>query len=385
MKLTQMILFFGIVFAVYGLINYYIVKRLLSVIPEQYKGIALILSLFFVLSYIIGRVIENYWISYLSDFLVWIGSFWIAIMFYTFLSLLIIDLIRLINWAVPFLPGVLSKNPIKTKQYVAMIVSIFVVIMVVGGFITTRMIQIRKYNLIINKKAGDLKSLNIVMVSDLHLGTINGSKFAYKIVDKINKLKPDIILFAGDIIDEDIEPVLRDNVGNALLELRAKYGVYGITGNHEYIGGVNKAVDYLNNHNIKIIRDGHVLIDNSFYVVGREDRAINRFSEYNRKSLQEIMADIDKSMPVIMMDHQPFNLEEAQNNGVDLQLSGHTHNGQLWPLNYIVKKIYELPWGYKTKGSTHYYVSCGVGGWGPPVRTGSLPEIIQIKLNFTGK
>ncbi len=385
MKLTQMILFFGIVFVVYGIINYYIIKRLLSIIPDQYKGIALTISLFVVLSYLAGRVLENFWISYLSDFLVWVGSFWIAIMFYSFLAIMLVDFVRLINWAIPFLPEALFKNPLKTRQFIAMIVSVFVIIMVGGGHITTRMIQIKKYAISINKKAGSLKSLKIVMASDLHLGTINGSKFAYKIVDRINKLNPDIILFAGDIIDEDIKPVLRDNVGNALLKLRAKYGVYGITGNHEYIGGVNKAVEYLNNHNIKMIRDSYVLIDNSFYVVGRDDRASNRFSDYHRKTLEEIMSGVNKELPVIMMDHQPFNLEEAQKNGIDLQLSGHTHNGQLWPLNYILKKIYELPWGYKIKGNTHYYVSCGVGGWGPPVRSGSAPEIVQIELNFKGK
>lgn len=82
------------------------------------------------------------------------------------------------------------------------------------------------------------------------------------------------------------------------------------------------------------------------------------------------------------MDHQPFNLEQAEQNGVDLQLSGHTHNGQLWPLNHIVNKVYELAWGYKRKTNTHYYVSSGAGGWGPPVRTGSRPEIIKINLHF---
>ena len=179
-----------------------------------------------------------------------------------------------------------------------------------------------------------------------------------------------------------IKPVLRDNVGEALLELNAKYGVYAITGNHEYIGGVSDAVEYLNKHNIHMIRDTYVKIDNSFYVVGREDRDSKRFADYSRKPLNEILEGIDKSLPVIMIDHQPFQLNEAMENGIDLQLSGHTHNGQLWPVNYIVGMIYELPWGYKLKGKTHYYVSCGVGGWGPPVRIGSRPEIIKITLNF---
>lgn len=382
MKLQQAIIFFGIVFTVYGLVNYYIYRRIVPIVPDNYRLVFSIIFIAVVVSYIAGRILENYWVWYVSDLLVWIGSFWIAIMFYTFLSLIVIDIVRLINYVLPFFPSVITKDPEKVRRTMAIIVSIFVLIMVVAGFINTRMITIKKYNININKKAGELKSLNIVMASDLHLGTINGKSFAYRVVDKINKLNPDIILFAGDIIDEDIKPVLRDNVGEALLELKAKYGVYGITGNHEYIGGVNAAVEYLKNHNIQMIRDTSVKIDNSFYIVGREDRDSKRFADYSRKPLNKIIEGVDKSLPIILMDHQPFQLSDASNNGIDLQLSGHTHNGQLWPVNYIVKKIYEIPWGFKFIGNTYYYVSCGVGGWGPPVRIGSLPEIINIKLNF---
>lgn len=94
------------------------------------------------------------------------------------------------------------------------------------------------------------------------------------------------------------------------------------------------------------------------------------------------MNGVDISHPVILMDHQAFRLEEAESNGIDLQLSGHTHHGQLWPFNFITKKVYELSWGYKKKGKTHYYVSSGVGTWGPPIRTGNRPEIVNIRLRF---
>ncbi|MFA7228553.1 MAG: hypothetical protein WC061_05910, partial [Melioribacteraceae bacterium] len=134
--------------------------------------------------------------------------------------------------------------------------------------------------------------------------------------------------------------------------------------------------------NVIVLRDRFEKIDGSFYIVGREDRAIRQFAGGRRKELKELLSGIDKSLPVIMMDHQPFALNEASENGIDLQLSGHTHNGQLWPLNYIVEKIYELGWGYKILGNTQYYISCGVGGWGPPVRTGSRPEIINFKIRF---
>jgi len=382
MKTTQAITFFAIVFSIYGLINFYIAKRIISVIPDNYKNLSIVVLVFLILSYIFGRILENYWVSYLSDFLIWCGSFWIAIMFYSFLFLITIDLIKIINHFLHFLPSFITENPVKVKKFLSVSISILIFILIMGGYFTSKIINIRKYDLFINKKAGNLKSLNIVMASDLHLGTINGKMFAYKIVDKINKLKPDIILFAGDIIDEDIKPVLKDNVGEALFELKAKYGIFGITGNHEYIGGVDDAVNYLNAHKIQMLRDSSILIDNAFYIVGREDRSINRFSEKKRKELNELTKDLDKSLPNILMDHQPFHLEEAEQNGIDLQLSGHTHYGQLWPLNYIIRKIYELPWGYKLKGNTHYYVSCGAGGWGPPIRIGSLPEIVNIKLHF---
>jgi hypothetical protein len=131
-----------------------------------------------------------------------------------------------------------------------------------------------------------------------------------------------------------------------------------------------------------MLRDQSVKIADSFYLVGREDRSVGRFNGHLRKALPELMAAVDKKYPVILMDHQPFGLNEAVTESVDLQISGHTHYGQIWPLNYIVERIYELAWGYKKIAGTHFYVSNGVGTWGPPVRVGNRPEIINIRLNF---
>ncbi len=382
MKLSQQLIFFGIVFSVYGLINYYILRRGLSVIPESYRTIYLVTGVFFVISFIAGRFLERVWISFFSDVLIWVGSFWIAFMFYFFLSLVIIDLLRFINFLIPFFPSFITANIEKTKRITALVVFVFVIITIAGGYINTRTINTRTYKFKINKYAGELSSLNIVMASDLHLGTILGKSFLNNLVDKINALKPDIILLAGDIVDEDLNPVIKNNVGEELVRLKSKFGVFAITGNHEYIGGVEAAVKYLTAHGITELRDTSVKIDDSFSVVGREDRSVKQFSGRQRKSLSELLTGIDKSFPIIMMDHQPFGLNEASENGIDLQLSGHTHNGQLWPINYIIEKIYDLAWGYEVRGDTHYYVSCGVGGWGPPIRTGSRPEIVNLKIKF---
>ncbi|PKL84370.1 MAG: metallophosphoesterase [Ignavibacteriae bacterium HGW-Ignavibacteriae-3] len=382
MKLTQQIIFFGIVFTVYGLINFYIIRRGLSAIPDSYKSLFIYSVVFAAVSFIAGRILENVWISFVSEFLIWIGSFWIAIMFYLLLSILIIDLFRLVNFIVPIFPAFITENIQKSRQITALIVSVLVLITVAGGYINTKMIITKTYKIKIDKAAGELKKLNVVMASDLHLGAILGRSFLNNVVQKINALQPDIILLAGDIIDEDLAPVIKNNVGEELKLLKSKYGVYAITGNHEYIGGVEAACKYLADHKVNVLRDSTVMIDSSFYVVGREDRSIRQFSGGRRKDLKEIIGGIDKSYPLILMDHQPFGLNDALDNGIDLQLSGHTHNGQLWPLNYIVEKIYELAWGYKINRNTRYYVSCGVGGWGPPIRTGSRPEIINFKISF---
>lgn len=382
MKLSQQLIFFGIVFSVYGLINFYILRRGLSVIPETYKTIFLVSGIFVVISYIAGRLIENVWTTLFSEILIWIGSFWIAFMFYFFLALIVLDLFRLINHIIPFFPAFITHNIEKSKRITALVISILVTVSVIGGYINTKTFVTKTYRMNIHKKAGSLKSLNIVMASDLHLGTILGKSFLTKVKNQINRLNPDIILLAGDIIDEDLAAVIKNNVGEELIQLKSKYGVYAITGNHEYIGGVDDAYKYLIAHGVNVLRDSYEKIDNSFYVVGREDRSIRQFAGKQRKELKDIITGIDKSFPVIMMDHQPFGLNEAKENGIDLQLSGHTHNGQLWPLNFIIEKIYDLGWGYKIDGNTRYYVSCGVGGWGPPVRTGSRPEVINIKLKF---
>ena len=227
-----------------------------------------------------------------------------------------------------------------------------------------------------------MATLDIVVASDIHLGTLVGQRRLDKIVDRINSLDPDIILLPGDIVDEDLGPVIKQNLGESLRSLKSRFGVFAITGNHEYIGGVEEASRYLVDHGVTVLRDRVLRINETVYLVGREDRSMDRFTEKTRKPLKDLMAEVDGRFPVILMDHQPFHLEEGENNGVDLQISGHTHHGQLFPLNFITGRVYELSRGYKRKGNTHIYVSNGVGTWGPPVRLGNRPEIVHIKLRL---
>ena len=384
MKLSHFLIFLTIALSVYGSINYYIFIRGWQAIPKipLIRIIYSVLFLLIVASYIAGRIAERFKICAASEALIWIGSFWLAIMIYLFLTILIIDLARVLNRIFNFLPAFITYNYGKTKLIAAGGTLIISLIVTLIGFLNACSPAIKKLDLIIPKKTNGFTSLHIAMASDIHLGTIISNSRLEKLVDMINELNPDIVLLAGDIVDEDLAPVIKNNLGETLLKLKSQYGTYAITGNHEYIGGAEAAIKYLEDHNIHVLKDKVIKIGGKFYIVGRDDKSSNRYGGSKRKSLTEILKDTDRTLPIILMDHQPFSLNEAVENNVDIQLSGHTHHGQLWPFNFITSKIYEVSTGYKKITGTHFYVSSGYGTWGPPVRTSSRPEIVSIFLRF---
>ncbi len=379
------LIFFTVFFGILILISSYLYIRGLQAIPQgsSLRSAYTIMFWFIALSFVAGRLLESHLPSALAELLIWTGSFWIAAIIYLVIAVISLDFLRLINHFLPFYPAIVKENYVQAKYIIGLCVPAGVGLLLLAGHINSIIPRVVSLNLEVGKKAAGLKSLNIVAVSDIHLGHIVGRHRFDQIVNKINNLNPDLVLLPGDIVDEDLAPVMKQNLGESLRRIHSRFGVYGATGNHEYIGNVEKSVPYLMEHEIIMLRDQAVKIGGSFFLVGREDRSSSRFPPgFQRKTLRELMASVDKSFPVILMDHQPYNLGEAAAQGVDLQISGHTHNGQLWPFNYIVDAIYELPWGYKKIMDTHYYVSNGVGTWGPPVRLGSRPEIVQIRLAF---
>jgi len=377
------LVFFSIVLLIYSLVNYYIYIRGMQALPHEiafrkwYPWIFLFLSA----SYIIGRFTERVWISPVSSFFTFVGSFWLALMVYFLMAVLVIDLVRLVLYFLPQ-PAVFANNYVNFKKYLFLAAVGITGIIVLAGHINALNPRVKRLDIHIDKKAGQLKTLHIAAASDIHMGTLVGPRRTSKLVRMLNECNADVILLAGDIVDEDLAPVIRYDLGRSLLKLKAPLGVFAITGNHEYIGGAEAAVKYLEDHGIRMLRDTSVKINESFYLVGRNDRDSKRFSAKERKGLDKVLEGVDRSLPLILMDHQPFNLQQVADAGVDFQLSGHTHHGQLWPFNYITKAIYEVSWGYKKKGNSQFYVSSGYGGWGPPVRTGNRPEILDIYITF---
>lgn len=381
MKKTQFIIFFSIVFTVYFLINYYIFKHGTRALAEGYviRLVYYILFFVFAFSFIIGRFLERIWPSTLAYSISMVGSIWLAAMVYFFLICLVLDILSLFPFPVKMHAFIDSSHG---KFYLLIGAFVFVTLLISYGYINARNPRIKTLSLDIQKQGISRNSIKIVAVTDVHMGSIIGIKRVRRLIKMINRQKAELVLFAGDLLDEDTGPVVQQNLGSCLENIHADFGVYAITGNHEYIGGVHKAVPFLNKHGIKVLQDEWVLIDNLLYIAGREDRDMRRYMGKPRKSLDSLLQGTDSTKALLVLDHQPLQLHESQEAGADLQISGHTHHGQIWPFQLITKKIFEISWGYMKKGNTHYYVSSGFGTWGPPIRIGNRPEIVVITLNF---
>jgi len=263
------------------------------------------------------------------------------------------------------------------------IVAVGVIILLWAGYLNARDLQVTTLRLRLRQSCGNMKRLNLVFLSDLHLGVTVNSAFLKRAIFQVNSLKPDLVLLVGDIVDMDIREIDEMGCGRLLSRIRAPLGVYAVTGNHEYITGEEESVSYLSGVGITFLRDRVIKINNSFYLAGREDlSSIRRGGE--KRSLRSVLRGLDPGCPIILMDHRPARIDEAVEEGVDLLLCGHTHHGQLFPLNLLTGIFYPVSWGYVRQGETQVYVSSGAGTWGPPVRIGNIPEIVEIKIEFGG-
>jgi len=375
------LIFFSIVLLVYGLANYYIWLRFSQAFQEQ-PQIRLFLRitlLLLVVAYPLTRFISSPNPNSLIEIYHGIGALWLGAMLYLVLSFAVIDFFRLLlklgSLAGIFKPVVFTFY----KPVLVAFIGLSTILVMLLGYVNARDFQVR--HLSVPLPAGtQAESFRMVMVSDIHMGRLIGKKRVNALVDKINQQEPDIVVLVGDMVDDEMGPVVSENIGEALANIRTQDGVYAVMGNHEYIGATEEAVAYMEGKGISFLRDTAVLLPQGVWLVGREDRDMPRFTGNNRLPLHEVMKKVQSDHPVILLDHQPYELEEKSENGVFLTLSGHTHHGQLWPLNYITQAIYGLSWGYRKYGKMHAYVSSGFGGWGPPARIGNRPEMVVIDL-----
>jgi predicted MPP superfamily phosphohydrolase len=236
-----------------------------------------------------------------------------------------------------------------------------------------------------NSAISNGKHIRIVHMADLHVSSFTNKSRQLKLVDKINALEPDIITISGDILDSGVQPYIYKDLSSVYKLLKSKYGVYMVLGNHEYYSGdVLKTMLVFKVSNFNVLLDNLIKIDElNLTIAGRDDYASKRVIGRERKPLKDILTANDKGYPVILLNHQPRkdSVRESIENKIFLELTGHTHNGQLFPVNFIEKFMYPVSWGLWQKGDYNLLVTCGTGTWGPPMRTNSYSEIMVIDIN----
>ena len=214
--------------------------------------------------------------------------------------------------------------------------------------------------------------MRLVMLSDLHLGYHNPRKELARWVGMINREHPDAVLIAGDIIDMSMRPLLEENMAEELRRIEAP--VYACLGNHEYFSNEPQAEQFFRDAHIQLLRDS-VAVMGDLCVLGRDDRT----NSY-RMPMEQLAAKADHSRFTILLDHQPYQLEQAEKAGIDFQFSGHTHHGQVWPISWITEAVYECAFGQHQRGNTRYYVSSGMGIWGGKYRIGTRSEYVVLEI-----
>lgn len=311
-------------------------------------------------SFILGRFFEN-------TLLHIIGSLWMA---FFYLLLILLPLVHVSVWLLRFTR--FSKHHIDRWSSV---ITIGVTFAMVGyGLFNAYSPIINTYEVRVEKNGQLPESLHIVMASDLHFGVLSNRRHAVRMVEEINALKPDVVVFPGDIVDDDINPFVDQNIAEVLAKMEAPLGVYMSLGNHDkHNGPIEELIVALEKGNVTVLYDEVVPLKEDVVLIGRRDRT-NR----ERLPLSALTSDIDPSKTVILLEHQPYDLDVARDNGVDIMLSGHTHLGQIFPGGLITRRIYENDWGYLKLDSLNSIVSMGYGFWGPPIRLGTRSEITQI-------
>lgn len=374
-----------------ALINAFIIHLTLNILVflkgwnafEGKRTIRIIMIVIFgteLITYSIGFIFYRYLPESVTQFIRVMGTSWMLFLLYCGGLWLIIDLVNAIRLKISHKPWRLKDQSRRFKVVSYLVPMIIVIGIMIHGRYRFMHPVVQQVSITTHKTAEKMDSVRIAMIGDLHLGYMINRKHTKRFVDLIMAQQPDLILFVGDIIDGHIEPILQQRMDEELARLHAPLGVFSCTGNHEYRYDAEEKISLLNNAGITILRDSAVLIDSSFYVIGREDKVMP-----TRKPLRKILSDqsVEMSKPVIVLNHTPDNLAEEADAGADIALYGHTHHGQAFPGNIATEMTFEVAHGYKKKGDTHVYVTSGIGLVGPQYRIGTVSEMVMLNVKFS--
>jgi len=368
MNKLYILLFLTIFSSIYLGIHYYVYSRIagglmLSAAACLYLRTFFLAAAFsFLLSEFLSRYIDYFWIKPLIYF----GSLWLGILSISVTVFLITDIIRIFFH---------SQN---LRYYLTLIsLASILVLSAVSVLNALRSPLIKELEIKSRKLPQELSGFTIVQLSDTHLYFVSSEKQFEKIVRQTNGINADIIVITGDLVDSDISRQVK--LYALLKEFKSKYGVYAVTGNHENYSGIDKFIKLTNDSGITVLRNEHRVVADSIELAGIDDTHDQRNFDVV-DNIKSALKNCDFKKPVILLSHQPDVFDEAVKMGVDLQLSGHTHAGQIPPMDIITMFYFKYPYGLYRKNSSYLYTTSGTGIWGPPMRLFSRSEIVKITL-----
>lgn len=340
-------------------------------IPRRYTILYLILFAFVFAIYPLSGSLENT-DGFFAGFVEIFSGYLMGFFLYVFLSLLVTDILLLLNLVFRFIShDKLKDRKFRTRYFLAIMLASFIV--VIGGIINFRTIRISDYTISVKARRSDLKQLNIAFVSDFHLGKKVPEHFVERFIRKVKNLNPDVLLYGGDIVEGRGDDI--PGFGKMLWSIHTKFGIYGVPGNHDRLTGFYN--NFFTKSGIVLLRDSVVVPLNEFAIAGR-----NEAGNHNRLSAEDIASLAPDSLPLIILDHRPTEPDPISRTKADISFSGHTHNGQLFPINFYLHRVYQLSHGYMKKGNTNFFVSSGIRLWGPRLRTTGKSEIILVHVKF---
>lgn len=326
------------------------------------------------------------------------GNYFLGIFLYTLVIILLADFGRILLKYVFHASWIHSRTAFTVAGAIC---ALLILLLSACGIFHAKYIKTTSYDVIINKTIPERTSMKVVLLADTHFGYNAGVLHARELVRKINKQKPDLVCIAGDIFDNEYDAIRNpEKLEKTLRGIKSTYGVYACWGNHdlneEILAGFTfkhkdgdlsdikdpRMKKFLKDSNIHILEDESVLINDQFYVIGRKDASLTEKIHETRKAPAQLTEKLNRDKPIIMIDHQPKELQELADAGVDLDLCGHTHNGQTFPGNFTIKLMWENPCGLLSKDNMTNITTSGAGVWGPAMRIGTDSEICSINIQL---
>jgi len=370
--------FFFILLALYVLISIYVWLRVKRFFPRPWPRRAftaahVLLVLAFPVSQWLSHTSGPEWAHAAARVGQYAMPYWLYLFLFAALHDVLVGMGRLAR--------LIPKDALQGRRFQLASLAALLVLplaVVIAGYVHNRNLQVNRYQVEIPRRSSSLSKLKIAVVSDFHLSRPEAGPFMERFVEKINALEPDVVLIPGDVLEGDREGEATSGIEQQFRKIRAPFGLFLSFGNHEAHGGHDKS-GFFERAGLTVLRDEVLRVDDAFYVAGRNDKHFD-----DRKTIEGLMGPVPPDLPVILLDHRPLDFDRVSRTRVDIQVSGHTHHGQWFPLNYVTAYLYDLSWGHKKVADTHFFVTSGVRVWGPPVRTSGDSEIMLIEVGLVG-